>query len=278
MSLQFPRPFAFLILIALVVGFVSASCSGSETRSTVAPSSITVSGGAAVDGGARASTAGDVPVAGPADEEGEGEAGEGGEEGDGGEDPPPNPEPAPAPAPGPAPAPAPPPGPDPALTPGPWPAPPSRRPVVWTPTESNDYFIVSADFNPVPFSGAPVPVQSCNALPHTWYYKTILHSRTGNGFRVVERENYFDGYLSSRSGASVDLPGQQRTEIQSRWCSGYGRAHTAQHRFKLVGHDGRELIVNGPLMQLQQNPHWVPPAPAATAQRLLENALLVWGD
>lgn len=272
MSLQFPRPFASLILVALVVAVVSASC-GSESRSTVAPSSLSVTAGAAASEGARSTTAGDVPVAGAADED----EGENPPEGPEGEDPPP-----PTPEPGPAPAPAPPPpsGPDPALTPGPWPAPPSRRPVVWTYTETNDYFNVGVDFNPVPFSGAPVPVASCSALPHTWFYKTILASRTGNVYRVVDRENYFDGYLASRTGASIDLPGQQRTEVQTRWCSGYGRAHTAQHRFRLLDKDGRELILNGPLMRLEQNPHWVepPPATGASAQRLLANPLLVWGD
>ena len=272
MSLQFPRSLASLILVALVVAVVNASCGGSESRSTVAPTALSVT---ASGGGAR-STAGDVPVAVTTDDEGEGN-------GDGDEPPPPPPPPTPepTPAPAPAPAPAPPPGPDPALTPGPWPAPPSRRAVVWTYTESNDYFYVSVDFNPVQFSGQPVPVASCSALPHTWFYKTILASRTGNVYRVVDRENYFDGFLSSRTGASIDLPGQQRTEIQTRWCSGYGRAHTAQHRFRLLDKDGRELILNGPLMHLQQNPSWVeppPPAAGAAAQRLLVNPLLVWGD
>jgi hypothetical protein len=274
MSLQFPRPFASLILVALVVAVVNASCS-SESRSTVAPSSLSVTAGAAASEGARSTTAGDVPVAGAADED----EGENPPEGPEGEDPPP-PTPEPGPAPAPAPAPPPPSGPDPALTPGPWPAPPLRRPVVWTPTETNDYFHVSADFNPVPFSGAPVPVASCSALAHTWFYKTLIASRTGNAFRVVDRENYFDGYLSSRTGASIDLPGQQRTEVQTRWCSGYGRAHTAQHRFRLLDKDGRELILNGPLMRLEQNPHWVEPPPptGASTQRLLANPLLVWGD
>ena len=68
-------------------------------------------------------------------------------------------------------------------------------------------------------------------------------------------------------------------EIQTRWCSSYGRAHTSQHRFRIVGADGREFIFNTQLIQLLQNPNWVPPPPAETAQsyRLLNNPQ-VWGD
>jgi hypothetical protein len=67
--------------------------------------------------------------------------------------------------------------------------------------------------------------------------------------------------------------------IQSRWCSGYGKAHTAQHRFKAVDGSGREIILNGPLVQLQANPSYVPPPPAAPQSlRMRDKAILVWGD
>jgi hypothetical protein len=263
MSFQFPRPTAFLILLAAGVALVNASCGGSAPSSTVGPSSISMSTAATADGSTRVTTASEGGSQ-PADEL----------------PPEPPPPPAPEPPPAPAPAPAPPPPPNPELTPGPFPAPPSRFPVVWTPTpENHDFLILTVEMNPVPFSGVPVPVQSCEGLGHTWYYKNIIHSRTGNIFRVVERENYFDGFLSSRSGATVDLPGQQRVEIQTRWCSSYGRAHTSQHRFRIVGADGREFIFNTQLIQLLQNPNWVPPPPAETAQsyRLLNNPQ-VWGD
>jgi hypothetical protein len=265
MSLQVPKPWAISILIAIVVAVVTASCGESDTRSGISPSSLAASTDASVGGGGRLSSASDAPgIVGPADEV----------------PPPPGPAPEPAPAPPAPPGPPAPPAPDPALTPGPWPAPPQRRAVVWTPTEGNDYFNVRVDFNPVPFSGIPVPTSSCSALSNTWYYKTILQSRTGNPFRVVERENYFDGFLASRSGATVELPAQQPTEIQVRWCSGYGKAHTAQHRFRVVDQNGQPQIINGPLMQLQQNPTYVPPPPQAAEafQPLLLNPKLVWGD
>ncbi len=244
MSLRVPRPYVSLLLVALLAAVVNAAC-GSDSMSTVAPSPLAVTAGAGAGGGGRFTTYDDPPL------------------------------------PTPAPVVTPTPGPDPATNPGPWPAIPSLRPVVWTPTpDSNDYFNVSVDLNPVPFSGQPVPVASCSALPHTWFYRTLISSRTGNAFRIVARENYFDGYLSSSPAADIALPAQQRTEVNTRWCSGYGKAHTAQHRFRVLDNEGRELILNGPVVQLQQNPHWVPPppAPVAAPQRLLENPLLVWGD
>jgi len=158
---------------------------------------------------------------------------------------------------------------------------PKQPALFWTPTSQDaEWLTLKVEPNPVPFSGQPVPLASCAALAQTWYYTTTIHSRTGNAFRIVERENYFDGYLSSRASANIDVPGQQNVDVNSRWCSGYGKAHTAQHRFKAVGADGRVIILNGPIVQLQQNPSYVPPPPApqSTGLRAHDGALMVWGD
>lgn len=265
MSLKRPRSIAALMFVALSAAVIGASCGGSQPASPISPSSLSSAGLASADGSARVTTASDE--SGGLDEEPLPE-------------PPPVPEPPPAPAPVPAPAPAP--GPDPATNPGPFPAPPTRFPVRWTPTpDSHDYLNLKTDPNPVLFSGVPVPLQSCDALPNTWYYSTIIHSRTGNIFRIVERENYFDGYLTSRTSVNIEIPGQQNVSISTRWCSTSGKAHTAQHRFKVVDGSGRELILNGPLVQLQQNPNYVPPPPAAPtsqSQRVGGEALVVFGD
>jgi hypothetical protein len=269
MSLKRPRSIAALMFLALSAAVVGASCGGSQPASPISPSSLSSAGLASADGSARVTTASE---SGGLDEEPEPTP-----------EPPPVPEPPPAPEPPPpAPAPPPPPGPDPATNPGPFPAPPSRFPVRWTPTpDSHDYLNLKTDPNPVLFSGVPVPLQSCNALTNTWYYSTIIHSRTGNIFRIVERENYFDGFLTSRTSVNIEIPGQQNVSIQTRWCSASGRAHTAQHRFKAVDGNGREFILNGPLVQLEQNPNYVPPPPAAPASQTLRvggEALLVFGD
>jgi hypothetical protein len=136
--------------------------------------------------------------------------------------------------------------------------------------------------NPVPFSGVFVPLASCRELPQTWYYEQVIHAQTGIPFRLTERENYFDGRLVSRTNENIYVEGNGTARINSRWCSAFANAHTAQHRFKGKDDEGNDIIVNGPLVQLQQNPSWVPPppapAPASQSQRMGSGALLVWGD
>jgi hypothetical protein len=112
------------------------------------------------------------------------------------------------------------------------------------------------------FSGVPVPLFSCRDLPHTWYYTQVIHNDTGIPFKLTERENYFDGRLVSRTPENIEVGGNGTHKINSRWCSAFGDAHTAQHRFKGRDEEGTEIIVNGPVIQLQKNPHWVPPPPA----------------
>jgi molybdopterin converting factor small subunit len=161
------------------------------------------------------------------------------------------------------------PTPSPGTDPGPFPVvlpPPDvpRKPIYWTPTpDTNYWFNVRVDPNPVPFSGMPIPLQACATLPHTWYYATVLNSRTGNAFRVVERENYFDGFLVSRTTTNIELPGQQNTLVNSRWCSAFGIGHFTQHRFKVEGPEG-VVILNSPIIELQANPSYVPPPPVST--------------
>ena len=280
MSLHLPRPLASLIALAAAVAALNVSCGGSEPRSTVAPSSLSAS--TVVSGGAtRVTGPGDVPEsADGTDEE-------------------PVPEPAPEPAP-PAPeppapepgapgaplAPAPVPAPNPALDPGPFPAPlPApgvpRRPVLWTPS-THPRVLLRVNPDPVPFSGVAVPLASCRELAHTWYYEQVIHAQTGIPFRLTERENYFDGYFVSRTNENIYVEGNGTARLNSRWCSAFGMAHTAQHRFKGKDDEGNDIIINGPVVRLQQNPSYVPPppAPAPRSTTLGErgNALLVWGD
>lgn len=264
MSLRSPRSFALLIVLTLAVGLASASCGGSEPRSAVAPTSISSSTQPGMGGSARVTTAGD--------------SAEGAE--------PKNEEPPRTPAPAPAPAPAPPPSPyNPGTDPGPFPAPPrttpgERGPIYWTPS-THPRVQLKINPDPVPFSGVPVPLFSCRDLPHTWYYEQVIHAQTGVPFRLTERENYFDGRLVSRMNENIYVEGNGTARINSRWCSAFGNEHTAQHRFKGKDDEGNDIIVNGPLVKLQQNPHWVPPppapAPASQSQRTRETGLLVSG-
>jgi len=276
MSLKSPWSIASLML-AFVVAVVSASCGGSEPRSAVAPSSLSVAAQASSDGSTRVTTA---------DEDTEG-----GEPQD--EEPGPTPEPTPEPTPGPAPEPTPAPTPAPAPSPynpntdpGPFPAPPlvpgARGPIYWTPS-NHPRVLLKINPNPVPFSGVTVPLASCSGLAHTWYYEQLIHAQTGIPFRLTERENYFDGRLVSRTNENIFVGGNDTARINSRWCSAFGNEHTAQHRFKGKDNDGNDIIVNGPLVRLQQNPHYVPPppappVPASQSQRSRVNAILVWGD
>jgi hypothetical protein len=270
-----PRPIASLIILAIAVAVVTASCGGSEPRSTVAPSSITIASSADA-GSARVTTSG--------------ESLDGAETAD--EEPPPPPAPAPGPEPAPGPDPAPPvpapptpaPAPNPAIDPGPFPVqlpPPGvpRRPIIWTPS-IHPRVLLRVNPDPVPFSGVPVPLAGCRDLAHTWYYEQVIHAQTGIPFRLTERENYFDGYFVSRTNENIYVDGNGTARINSRWCSAFGMAHTAQHRFKGKDDEGNDIIVNGPVVRLQQNPSYVPPpAPAPRSESLRSRGeVLVWGD
>ena len=63
----------------------------------------------------------------------------------------------------------------------------------------------------------------------------------------------------SRTPENIVVGGNGTWTISSRWCSAFGSAHTAQHRFKGVDDEGNPIVVNGPLVTLQKNPRWVPP-------------------
>lgn len=132
--------------------------------------------------------------------------------------------------------------------------------------------------DPVPFSGVPVQLFSCRDLPHTWYYAQIIHAMTGISFKLTERENYFDGRLVSRTPENIEVGGNGTWTINSRWCSAFGTAHTAQHRFKGRDEEGNEIIVNGPVVQLQKNPRYVPPPAPTSPFGRSGNAVVVAGD
>jgi hypothetical protein len=281
MSLKSPSPIASLLCLALGIAVASASCGSQPVApSSSASSSVIISGSTGVR-----TTADEV---GPVTSGDEGEEPVGDEPqpppDPAPEPPPPPPEPSPAPGPGTAPAPAPAPI-DPARNPGPFPAPPptpgvSNPPIFWIPS-SHDRVLLRVEPEPVPFSGTAVPLASCRDLPHTWYYQQLIHARSGISFRLIERENYFDGRLVSRTQENIQVSGNGTSTINSRWCSAFGMAHTAQHRFRGEDETGRDIVVNGPLVHLQQNPSYVPPpppAPRSQTQRLQEGRLLVWGD
>ena len=282
MSLMPLRSIASFLGLALAAAVISASCGGSEPTSPIAPSALSSTSFAAGSGSARVTTSADEPE--PGDAEGE----------DPKPEPAPGPEPGPepGPVPGPAPIPAPLPGPDsgipnPNTDPGAFPAPPllpgARGPIYWTPS---NHRLVRLRINPdpVPFSGVLVPLASCRDLVYTWYYEQVIHAETGIRFTLTERENYFDGRLVSRTPENINVDGNGTARINSRWCSAFANAHTAQHRFKGRDENGNEIIVNGPLVRLQQNPSYVPPPPVAapaarsSSQRARETGLTVWGD
>jgi hypothetical protein len=279
---------AAVFVLALALAVLSAACGGSQPQSPTSPS--LVAAGTVGGGTARASASGE-PAAGTSSTdtvEGQNEGDEAGPQPAPAPVPAPDPEAPPAPEPSPAPNPAPAPGPaapapNPALDPGPFPAPPptpgiNNPPVLWTPS-SHQRVQLRINPDPVPFSGVPVPLASCRELPHTWYYEQIIHAQTGIAFRITERENYFDGRLVSRVPENINVEGNGTWRINSRWCSAFGMAHTAQHRFKGVDAEGNPFVVNGPLISLQQNPSWVaPPAPRPQPLRVRDGLTVVYSD
>jgi hypothetical protein len=104
---------------------------------------------------------------------------------------------------------------------------------------------------PVPYSGRPVGTFSCRDLKHTWFYEQVLHSNTG-AFSVTftERENFFDGRFVNKVEESLHIPPNGTYRFNSRWCSGYPRAHTAQTRFRGKDGNGNPIVVNGPVVRL----------------------------
>jgi hypothetical protein len=263
MSLNASRSFSLSLLMAAAVALMAAACGGSQPMSPTAPSLVNGAANAiAPDGEWIGDLPEDIgqssePEPPPAAPVPETEADEGG----------PKAEPAPVPAPvaGPTPAPAPDAVPAADVNPGPFPALPSRSPVFWTPTR-DARVLMRVNPTPVPFSGVPVPLFSCRDLAHTWYYDQIIHAESHISFRITERENYFDGRLVSRTPENIEVAGNGTAMISSRWCSAFGSAHTAQHRFKAKDRDGNDFVINGPLIELQKNPHYAAPPTPGTFQ------------
>jgi hypothetical protein len=110
---------------------------------------------------------------------------------------------------------------------------------------------VKADPEPVQYSGRPITdVTACRILPHTWFYKQIVSNNTGRRVVVTERENFFDGRFTSKSGGFTLEPNGSIT-LETRWCSGYPTFHYAQTRFKARDEDGNPLTLSGPWVRLQ---------------------------
>lgn len=163
-------------------------------------------------------------------------------------------------------------GPD--TNPGPWPAPTTNTPIQWTPS-NHPRVQLRVDPNPVPFSGVPVPLASCQGLAHTWYYDQVIAGLSGITVRIRERENFFDGRFVSRIAQTIEIQGNDTSRVSSRWCSAFGTAHTAQHRYKAEDAEGNDIIVNGPLVRLNANPNYTP------RQLLLkpgDELIVVFGD
>lgn len=240
---------SFLAATLFVAGLVTYSCAGSEQGSPTSPTAVTpASGGRAT---AQTETPGTSSGFGmetrPADPN------------DGHEpapqpvpvppapEPPPTP-PAPEPPPAP-PAPEPPPAPPaPPSPPGPPPDPSIPRP---GPPTVGGPLTAKIDPDPVPYSGRRIPLFSCRDLQHTWFYEQILHSNTGAfAITITERENFFDGRFVNKVRETLNVGPNGTVRFQSRWCSGYPRAHTAQTVFK--GHDGNNnpITVFGPVVRL----------------------------
>jgi len=182
----------------------------------------------------------------------------------------PNPAPAPAPAPGPAPAPAPPPGPAPApapvpgAPPAPLPPAPPRDPNIPVPGPPTTHFRLKArvDPTPVPYSGRRIEIFACRDLAHTWFYTQILSTETGIPVTLTERENFFDGIHISTTKETIEIQGNSGVLRETRWCSGYDKAHTAQHRYKGKDAEGNVVVLMGPVIDLRPSPNAPPPPPA----------------
>lgn len=161
-------------------------------------------------------------------------------------DPPSPTDPAPAPAPAPAPSPAPadswPPGP-----------PPPAQPGVPVPTPPSTHYRIKLKVDPesVPYSGRPITdVRSCQILRHTWFYDQHLHAETGIALTITERENFFDGRFTSRNTERIRIEGNGTVILKTRWCSGYGKFHYAQTRFKGQDDNGEPFTISGPWVRL----------------------------
>jgi hypothetical protein len=274
--LKFPRAIAALVFLC-VAAVVAASCgSPASNMSPTGPS-------ASVTTLARASAEGNAGVSGTNFDDGGGffepvpepepefepePAPAPGEPAPAPEPPVTTPEPAPAPAPSPEqPAPAPPaPAPAPGQPPAPAPPPAPRDPNIPVPGQETSHMRLKAriDPNPVPYSGRPVELFSCRDLSHTWFYTQNLSTETGVAVTITERENFFDGIWVSTTKQTIRIEGNNGHRIESRWCSGYDKAHTAQHRYKGKDDNGDPVVLMGALIRLLPSPNAPPPAPPAT--------------
>lgn len=131
---------------------------------------------------------------------------------------------------------------------GSWPPgpPPLAPPGVPVPTNPSTHPRVSIKIDPEPvlYSGTPITdVVSCRTLPHTWFYDVILHGETGVRVNVSERENFFGGRFTSKSGG-FELGPNGTVVLHVRWCSGYPTFHYTQHRFKGTDEYGEKIEIS----------------------------------
>jgi hypothetical protein len=110
---------------------------------------------------------------------------------------------------------------------------------------------VQVNPEPVPHSGVPITdTRSCRDLKHTWYYEQTVQALTPVGITIQIRENFFDGRFVNRNTEKIWIPGGGSVVLKTRWCSGYGRFHYVQTRFKMTHDEGGEFTVSGQWVRL----------------------------
>ena len=139
--------------------------------------------------------------------------------------------------------------------PDPWPpgVPPKAQPGVPVPTAptSSPVMHIVIEPEPVTHSGVPVPIVSCQTNhPYTWYYEQVLINDSGLAITFNQRENYFDGRYTSTNPEVIQIRGNGTVKIQTRWCSGYGKPHYAQTKFKGRTEDGNPIEFSAPWVRL----------------------------
>jgi len=139
--------------------------------------------------------------------------------------------------------------------PSPWPPgpPPKAQPGVPVPTDptASPTMHINVEPEPVTHSGVPIPIVSCQTNhPYTWYYEQVLVNDSGLAITFNQRENFFDGRYTSTNPEVIQIRGNGTVRIQTKWCSGYGKPHYAQTRFKGRLETGEPIEVSAPWVRL----------------------------
>lgn len=111
---------------------------------------------------------------------------------------------------------------------------------------------VTANPNPVPFSGKPITdVAACAKRNNTWYYENVLQETGGATVTFHSQQDWFDGFLvNDLTGLKISVPANQTISMNVRWCSSTNTKHTAQSTFNGVDANGNAVSVKGPMVNL----------------------------